>query len=94
MPIKKYIKKPVVIEAGQWNEIGDHSEVVIFREPDDFSGEKFCGKCNLKLHDHGWIDELPFGAIVCPGDWVIRGVQGEYSTCNPDIFEDTYDQTW
>jgi hypothetical protein len=26
-----------------------------------------------------------------PGDWVIRGVQGEFYPCKPDIFEQTYD---
>ncbi len=26
-----------------------------------------------------------------PGDWVIRGVQGEFYPCKPDIFELTYE---
>lgn len=28
---------------------------------------------------------------VSPGDWVIRGVQGEFYPCKPDIFEATYE---
>lgn len=28
---------------------------------------------------------------VSPGDWVIRGVQGEFYPCKPDIFEQTYE---
>lgn len=27
-----------------------------------------------------------------PGDWIIRGVQGEFYPCKPDIFEATYDR--
>lgn len=26
-----------------------------------------------------------------PGDWIIRGVQGEFYPCKPDIFEQTYE---
>jgi len=29
--------------------------------------------------------------IVSPGDWVIRGVRGEYYPCKPDIFAETYE---
>jgi hypothetical protein len=28
-----------------------------------------------------------------PGDWIIRGVQGEFYPCKPDIFEATYEPT-
>jgi len=26
-----------------------------------------------------------------PGDWIIRGVQGEFYPCKPDIFAETYE---
>ena len=26
-----------------------------------------------------------------PGDWIIKGVQGEFYPCKPDIFEATYE---
>jgi hypothetical protein len=29
--------------------------------------------------------------IARPDDWIIRGVQGEFYPCKPDIFEATYD---
>lgn len=29
--------------------------------------------------------------IAVPGDWIIRGVQGELYPCKPDIFEQTYE---
>jgi len=43
------------------------------------------------MHNHGWIDTLEGGHIVCPGDWIITGVKGENYPCKPDIFEATYD---
>lgn len=48
-------------------------------------------ECGRTYHDHGWIDTLEGGHIVCPGDWVITGVQGERYPCKPDIFAATYD---
>ncbi len=90
MAIKKYRKKPVVIEAKQWHKAGDHSEVGYYRTP-AMDGQIVCGKCRTyRMHDHGWIDTLEGGHIVCPGDWIIKGIQGEYYPCKPDIFEVTY----
>ncbi len=43
------------------------------------------------MHDHGWIDTLEFGHVVCPGDWIITGVKNERYPCKPDIFEETYE---
>jgi hypothetical protein len=47
---------------------------------------------------HG--DTQPFGIaietlegvmVADPGDWIIRGIQGEFYPCKPDIFEATYE---
>ncbi len=62
-----------------------------YRRPND-SGERLCDKCGVRMHEHGWIDTLEGGHIVCPGDWIITGVQGERYPCKPDIFEATYDR--
>ncbi len=48
--------------------------------------------CEHLMHDHGWIDTLEGGHVVCPGDWIITGVQGERYPCKPDIFAATYDE--
>lgn len=37
------------------------------------------------------IDTLEGAVTASPGDWVIKGVRGEFSPCKPDIFEATYD---
>jgi hypothetical protein len=47
--------------------------------------------CGMRWHAHGWIDTLEGGHTVCPGDWIITGVKGEYYACKPDIFAATYE---
>ena len=64
--------------------------VQYFRHP-GVEGPTECKHCGRIMHEHGWIDTLEGGHIVCPGDWIITGVQGEYYPCKPDIFEKTYD---
>ena len=61
-----------------------------FRRP-DVAGNLACRHCGRRMNDHGWIDTLEGGHIVCPGDWVITGVKGEHYPCKPDIFEATYE---
>jgi hypothetical protein len=76
----KFRKKPVVIEATQWFNHGDHPAVTAFftHDPQQFG--------------YGWVKTLEGGHIVTPGDWIIRGVQGELYPCKPDIFEATYEK--
>jgi hypothetical protein len=55
-------------------------------------GHEWCQQCkNHTMHEHGWIDTLEGGHIVCPGDWIITGVKGEHYPCKPDIFQATYE---
>lgn len=89
----KFRKRPVVIEAVQYNGL-NHAEI-----------EKFVGKkieVNLE-------SETAYEAGVAPpifslnihtlegvmkaqgGDWIIKGVNGEFYPCKPDIFEKTYE---
>lgn len=101
----RYRKKPVVIDATQWFKNGDHPEdnaefgnevvregqvVRYYRHPND-DGRRNCEHCGRTMHDHGWIDTLEGGHVVCPGDYVITGVRGERYPCKPDIFEQTYE---
>ncbi|MGI4776936.1 MAG: hypothetical protein ACRYGA_02265 [Janthinobacterium lividum] len=73
-------------QANDW----EGGVVRYFRHP-DVSGEAPCRHCGVRMHEHGWIDTLEGGHIVCPGDWVITGVKGERYPCKPDIFEATYE---
>ena len=61
-----------------------------FRHP-KMSGTSLCAQCDFMLHLHGWIDTLEGGHQVCPGDWIIKGVAGEFYPCKPNIFATTYD---
>lgn len=96
----KYRKKPIVVEATPWHKNGDHPEddgsetegkvVRYYRHP-DIKGSSECPHCRCTMHSHGWIDTREGGHIVCPGDWIITGIQGEKYPCKPDIFVATYD---
>ena len=103
--MKKFRKKPIVIEAHQWFKNGDHPEdgpafrhgnhkegavVRYFRHPQT-SGTDRCTECDAMFDDHGWIDTLEDGHRVCPGDWIITGVQNERYPCKDSIFKATYD---
>ena len=78
----KYRKKPVVIEAIQWK--GDNMyEIITFSEgSDDFGFHE--DKCS--------IDTLEGTMTANPSDWIIKGVNGGFYPCKPDIFEKTYEK--
>jgi hypothetical protein len=62
-----------------------------YRHPDT-DGQSSCKYCGGIMHDHGWIDTLEGGHIVCPGDFVITGIKGERYPCKPDIFKASYEE--
>lgn len=64
--------------------------VQYFRHPDK-SGESQCGNCGVIMHNHGWIETLEGEHVVCPGDWIITGVEGENYPCKPTVFAKTYE---
>ncbi len=71
---------------------GWEGDIVRYYRHPEVSGIRFCEHCSEKMHDHGWIDTLEGGHIVCPGDWIITGVRNEKYPCKPDIFAATYDK--
>ena len=78
----KFRKKPVVIEARQY--IGDAGEAIDWISQGH--GEAYANAEGL------FIVTLEGVMEVSHGDWVIKGVQGEFYPCKPDIFEQTYEQ--
>lgn len=62
-----------------------------FRRP-DIAGTAECRHCGGLMGNHGWIETLEGGHIVCPGDWIITGIKGECYPCKPDIFAETYEE--
>lgn len=78
-------------ESGEYKgQLLEGKVVRYFRRP-DLSGRNKCEHCDNTMHHHGWIDTLEGGHIVCPGDYIIKGIQGEFYPCKPDIFAATYD---
>ena len=72
-------------------ELFEGKVVRYYRRPDD-DGKRQCNQCGHIMHNHGWIDTLEGGHVVCPGDFIITGVHGERYPCKPDIFEQTYEK--
>jgi hypothetical protein len=86
----QYRKKPVVIEAMRFTN-GNAEEVASWcggkwEEEDGIAFAK--GETQLL-----WlkIPTLEGVMIAGTGDWVIRGVKGEFYPCKPDIFDATYE---
>jgi len=71
--------------------LGWEGQIVRYYRSPVIDGRGTCRHCAQIMHDHGWIDTLEGGHIVCPGDWVITGVAGEHYPCKPDIFAATYE---
>ncbi len=67
-------------------------EIVRYYRHPEVEGNNKCGRCGRIMDQHGWIDTLEGGHIVCPGDWIITGIAGENYPCKPDIFEATYEE--
>jgi len=86
----KYTKKLVPIEISEpWLKIGDHPDV---EQYDYFRCDTVsCARCEQLMAQHGWVKTFEGGYIVCPGDRIVTGVQGEKYPIKPDIFELTYE---
>jgi hypothetical protein len=84
----KFRKKPVVIEAMQFNGLEDYLKIVDWAKSFDESiADGFGYTTPIML-----IPTLEGTMSASPGDWIIRGVNGEFYPCKPDIFEKTYDK--
>ena len=83
MNVKKYKKKPVVIEAVQYfkTKIG----AVL-----DFVPENLI-YCNPTENEY-YIRTLEGDFLCTEGDYIIKGVKGEFYPCKEDIFNMTYDE--
>lgn len=77
----RYRKRPVVIEAVVWN--GKISSISHLNIPE----------CSQALgSDVLRIQTLEGSMTAQVGDYIIRGVKGEFYPCKPDIFEATYER--
>lgn len=82
MLMAKFKKKPVVIEAHRVN---------LYDDPE--STKKLASWCGGELLHNGIvIHTLEGNMTAVDGDWIIRGIAGEFYPCKPDVFKNSYEQ--
>lgn len=85
-----YRKKPVTIEAA-WFKIPEVAESIAA-----WCGGRVCSesKASDPTDVTYWIDIPTLEGVMKAslGDYIIKGVRGEFYPCKPDIFEDTYER--
>ena len=79
----KFRKKPIEIEAHQFTEANKDRVLNLIQ-------------CSCSADMRGnvpiiRINTIEGQMIARPGDWIIKGVKGEFYPCKPDIFEATYE---
>lgn len=94
MTPQRFRKKPVVVEAMQWGAY-DHSALLAWGAPVTLlpaSNRPGMGSALIigTLEDGPNCEALH---VADPGDWIIKGVAGEFYPCKPNIFEATYEPT-
>ena len=81
----KYRKIPVEIDAVQWT--GTNAE-----EIKEFAGDNVSFKRVASPVSSLYINTLEGEMKASVGDFVIRGVKGEFYACKPDVFSMTYEK--
>ena len=88
----KFVKKPIPIEAVQWTG-SNRAEIA-----------NFCNQARFIYHDTAWeagvagvvvqlvIHTLEGDMTAKQGDWIIKGIHGEFYPCAKDIFEESYEE--
>jgi hypothetical protein len=86
--VQKYTKKPVTIEAIQWTK----ENLPIIKEWLGENLAQLSSEERYKNPEHHWVirDYLEGDMKITEGDFIIKGVKGEFYPCKPDIFYATY----
>ncbi|MDO4714001.1 MAG: hypothetical protein Q4B28_05155 [bacterium] len=79
---QKYRKKPLVIEAVKYESIDQIKRYFPNIEVRD--DNRASRAISLKTLE-GWVE-------LQVGDYVVKGIKGEYYPCKPDIFEESYER--
>ena len=88
----KYRKKPVIIEAVQFNGFNKENGQVDLSERPEWLINEF-GKKVIFFDKRNTltIKTLEGNMTANIGDWIIKGVNEELYSCKPNIFEQTYE---
>ena len=94
--IKKYVKKPIEIEAIQLTK-ENIIEVFVFLDGANYKETKSAEELedfSQMMLKQGYIEiETLEGMMIANfGDYIIKGVKGEFYPCKPDIFQATYEE--
>lgn len=86
--MKKYRKKPVVVEAVKWN---GYNLAEIKKFTSNHADVKYDEKDGEVIADL-FIHTLEGDMHASKGDYIIKGVHGEFYPCKPDVFAKTYEE--
>ena len=90
-----YRKKPVVIEAFRWTGGPDQEEDPVWFLEAMMDGRAFFGVYSGSTSEKDrvgiFINTLGGPHEASPGDWIIKGVEGELYLCKDSVFTATYD---
>ena len=78
----RYVKRPVEVEAVRWD--GTNEDEV----------EALMGYSPSGTEDQLFIHTLEGTVTASVGDYIVKGVNGEFYPCKPDIFEKTNRRVW
>ena len=85
----KYRKKPVVIEAVQFKGSSTHIGAIKCWMNSGIYIDPTIVTCDFITMN---IETLEGIMTANPGDYIIKGINGEFYPCKPDIFEKTYEK--
>jgi hypothetical protein len=95
MTFQRWRKKPVVVEAVQWDGTAEGATPIINWILENDGTATFYGPgewdTSCLSATHLVIDTLEGRMLASPTDYIIRGVQGEFYPCKSDIFTETYE---
>ena len=84
--IKRYKTKPCEIEAIEWN--GSN-----FEEVSNFASGKVYMELLFGTEDYGLVVATLEGYMTASiGDFIIKGLRGEFYPCKPDVFHKKYEE--
>lgn len=83
MTARRYRKKPVVVEAAGPITVDNVADIARWADADYWGPESPMPAIFVETLEGEMRADL--------GDWIIRGVQGEFYPCKPDIFAATYE---
>lgn len=87
----RYRKIPVEVEVRQFTDGADKAgaqELADWCDGEVVKALKIAGEQRYCI----FIDTLEGSMRANPGDWIIKGVEGEFYPCRGDIFEQTYEK--